>query len=393
MVQPRGGESVTTVRLAPLTHITPTMVARLKVCQLQVACDHDRTIQGMIVKGTAARLGTICHRVLEAIGKGAIAPDVPWNPAFDALWRQEVTRLETEIAQTPRQQHLGRAAYWPNYALRRAWLKHTAYLLWMRRRQQSPSTHGSGVAVSFERPYDAFNGRMKGIADVVRRDNGELVIEDYKTGAITVTDEQTQETIVRDSYRQQVLLYAAMHYDTTGEWPARGRLIPIEGEPLSIAVDPQEASLLAEEALALLDAYNAMVGAGASPADLARPGQKTCQWCSYHGICDSVWNVMSPEWELSQHAIEGLVLAVHSKMRGVIDADFQVQRGSVPAGIYRLRSDIPSCGAALLDAQQCQVRVTNLRHVRQQLITTQTSGVWLAPGTDGVFVTPGGTGP
>lgn len=363
------------VQLTPLTHITPTMVSRINACPFQVACDRDRAIQGMIVKGTAARLGTICHCVLEAIGKRAIAPTADWDAAFDVLWSQEAARMEAEIERSPRDRHVGSPARWPHYAMRRAWVKHIAHELWMRQREPAAARE-PGAAVLFERSYEAFGGRMKGTADVVRQVGGELVIEDYKSGPIMETGGEGHIPAVRESYRHQVLLYAAMHHDTTGVWPSRGRLIPLGGEPLDIVISPQEGSALADAALALLDSYNAAIRAGAQPSDLARPSEETCKWCGYHGVCDAVWEAMSPKWTWPRYAIEGVVLAAQPISRGLTNADVHVERGSVSAGTYRVQTDIPACADALLRARQQRARITNLRYVAGRLITTSASGVW-----------------
>lgn len=366
------------VQLTPMPHISPTMAARLKVCPLQVACDRDKAIQGMIIKGTAARLGTICHRVLEAVGKHAIPPTADWDAAFETLWGQEVARMAAEVEQSAHDCHLGSPERWPYYAKRRGWLKHMTRELWTRQRESVAVERapGPGAVVAFERPYTAFDGRMRGTADVVRQIDGELVIEDYKTGAILEAGGETQAPTVRESYRQQLLLYAAMHHDSAGVWPTRARLIPIEGEPVDIVIDPQEASALALAALTLLNTYNMAVTAGASPRDLARSSQETCKWCGYHGVCDAVWETMSPEWEWSYHAVEGVVLAAQPTSRGLTNADVNVERSSVPSGTYRVQTDIPAVGAALVRALRSRVRITNLRFVGGRLVTTPTSGVW-----------------
>lgn len=368
------------VQLTPLPHVSPTMAARLQVCPLQVACDRDKLIQSMLVKGTSARLGTICHRVLEAVGKHAIQPTADWDAAFEKLWGQEVARMEAEVEQSARDCHLGSPERWPYYAMRRAWLKHTAQDIWSRQGEgmvvkRAPER---GIVVAFERRYTAFEGRMRGTADVVRQIDGELVIEDYKTGAILEAGGERLAPKVRESYRQQLLLYAAMHHNTEGVWPKRARLIPLEGEPVDIAIDPQEASALAMAALTLLDTYNAALAAGRDPRDLACPGQDTCKWCGYHGVCDAVWEAMSPEWEWSYHAVEGLVLAAQPTSRGLTNADVNVERSSVPSGTYRIQTDTPAVGAALVRAQRSRVRITNLRFVGGRLVTTPTSGVWSA---------------
>lgn len=129
-------------------------------------------------------------------------------------------------------------------------------------------------------------------------------------------------------------------------------------------------------------AHNAAICAGAQPSDLARPSEETCKLCGYHGVCDAVWEAMSPKWTWPRYAIEGVVLAAQPISRGLTNADVHVERGSVLAGTYRVQTDIPACADALLRARQQRARITNLRYVAGRLITTSASGVWpLSGGT------------
>ena len=73
--------------------------------------------------------------------------------------------------------------------------------------------------------YQAFDGQLRGCADVVFESAQGVELIDYKTGKIFDEDEDGNCT-VKEKYWQQLHLYAAMHQDCTGTWPVKGHLVP-----------------------------------------------------------------------------------------------------------------------------------------------------------------------
>lgn len=120
----------------------------------------------------------------------------------------------------------------------------------------------------------------------MRSSSGSLII-DYKTGAVAGASGQ-----LRDGYARQLKLYAYLEHEATEAWPTRGILIPFEGEPVDVAIDPGQCEALADDARAALAAYNAAVP-GAPPA---RPAPAACAWCDAAAVCPAFWEACDPDW-------------------------------------------------------------------------------------------------
>jgi CRISPR/Cas system-associated exonuclease Cas4 (RecB family) len=178
-----------------------------------------------------------------------------------------------------------------------------------------------------EHPAEAFGGRLRGRADVVIR-GPHHEIRDYKTGAIT----EPGSNELKAEYRTQMLLYAALEHEETGEWPSTATIIPLEGERFEIAVDPGEAQACAEHALEALEAYNAAIETEATWTALARPAPHTCRFCPYASRCPAFWQAATPEWEgEGVRAVAGPVLSVENAQQGLVALEIAVGAGTIPA--------------------------------------------------------------
>ena len=184
-----------------------------------------------------------------------------------------------------------------------------------------------------EQRQAAFDGHLVGKADVIIR--GERPrIEDYKTGSIYNANDPEE---VKEQYRRQMLLYAVLEHEDTGTWPVTATLIPIEGDPLEIAIDPQEATRAAEEALAGLSAYNTAVESGVEPVAMAAPSQDVCRFCSFAIDCPALWMTVDTSWQEAGYTmLAGTINSTEVAHTGTVNLTVSAIRGSVPPGDYLL---------------------------------------------------------
>lgn len=359
-----------------ITHISPTKLDIFRNCMLQVAFDNDVSLQALIIKGTSSHLGTICHRVLEAVSKFGLSSNEDWDLGFERIWQREVAKQEQFINNHPYERHLGQARYWRSYAMRRARIKKLARAIWLRQQLYVKKQISLSAQPTFERKYVAFDGKLIGIADVVRMENGNWVIEDYKTGTIISVDDETGETMVKINYVHQVHLYAAMHHNTTGKWPTLARIIPIEGDIVEIPIDQQLAINLADEAIELLNTYRKIIKDGGNQEDLAHPSSTICRWCSYHGICNPFWTAIQDNWEWYHHAVEGTVSNFIRSTASSGTVVIEVNQGSIPIGNYplHLKAQVYVDLVSQLIGQK--IRITWLEKKNQALWTTERSMIF-----------------
>jgi PD-(D/E)XK nuclease superfamily len=331
-----------------LAYTTPSGAATLADCGLRAAYDSDTTFHGSVPSSPAARLGTVCHRVLELAGVGALPPagDPHWREAFEAAWTEAIAEQEKERQRNPLEAHWPPPARWPYYAARKVATRRLCKRI---SESTSPPGERDGALLNApeklqEQRQQAFDGKLRGRADVTRR-SPQSAIEDYKTGS--VLDDESAE--IKPQYRTQMLLYAVLEHETTGVWPKHATLIPLRGEPIVIDVDPAEANAAAEAALVALEEYNRRVDNDAPAIDLATPTPNACRFCPYAIECPAFWSSADESWlEMGIVAVAGPIHAREESRLSTFNVRIAREKGSVRPGDYLLyQLDAERFGAIL----------------------------------------------
>jgi RecB family exonuclease len=333
----------------PLAYTTPSGAATLADCRLRTAYDSDSSSRSRVTSSPAARLGTVCHRVLELVGAGELpaAHDPRWRQAFEAAWSAALSEQEQERQLNPLEAHWPPPERWPYYAARKVATRRLCER--MSESANGPSSSGGRAAEPApeklqEQRQQAFGGKLRGRADVIRR-SPEPEIEDYKTGSLfeAGTDE------VKPTYRRQMLLYAVLEHEATGVWPKSATLVPLQGERISIEINPDEASAAAEEALRALDEYNSAVDRGVDAIDLAAPSPSACRFCPYAIECPAFWLSAGPLWlQEGIVALAGELLGREESRLSTFNLRVRREGGTVGPGEYLLyQLDAERFGALL----------------------------------------------
>jgi RecB family exonuclease len=321
------------MNLHPLEYITPSSFFALSNCFLQAAFRVDASY--VTFQPPAVRLGTACHSLLERVAKGVLidAPSETWQDELESIWNEEINKQESSLLASVQERHFGRAETWPKYALQKArvFIKANKLLAYQHKRLQSGQRYGRSAS---ERPYQAYNGRLRGRVDMILESHRGVELVDYKTGNILDEDEAGDFTI-KESYRQRLLLYAAMHHDCTGVWPVRGHLVPLTGMPVSVDIDPIEAELIVQLAIQQMAQFNKCVSQVEQPADLASPSPEACRYCNYKAYCPAFWNYTfdASVWDSVAH-LQVTVLDIYQQHQGRTALLVQVIAGTLPRGKY-----------------------------------------------------------
>lgn len=363
-----------TPNLRPLEHISPTSVFIMENCFLQKCFDVDPCYRDRTFRGPKARLGSVCHEILARVTRGELAgvAKPQRRPKLAEMWKEEVAKEEELLRSSPVESHFGPALRWPGYAIQRARVTRKAQNLSER---LHPARSGAG-RIWPEKSYQAYQGRLRGRVDLVYSSGGRTEIGDYKTGDIYETRGDEDPPVLKSHYRRQLLLYAAMHHDSTGHWPVAGHIIPLTGDRATVRISPAEAQREVEAALGLLDRFNTEVTRAHSPELLASPSQHACRPCSYKAFCEPFWTCISPDWDWEQSvAIEGVALRIHGSVAREWTIEARVEHGNLAAGVYNIRGNRR---ARLRSGQQG--RIVNLMRdevrERSTLVLTDYTELW-----------------
>jgi hypothetical protein len=272
----------------------------MRACALRAGFSRCGQLKSFVLGNPKAWLGTAYHKVMELLPTILGDPD-PVARA-DAIWAQEISRLEYEASAHPLNARFGTALSWKGY-----FLVHAT----MRLRVQeavaggtlSSASRGSPTTAARELYIKAGGGKLRGKIDMIR---GQDLI-DYKTGDIFEDDEISGVLSLKPSYVRQLQMYAWLVHSSIGQWPQRGLLYPLAGPPVEVPLVLAECIAQAEDAMRRLDEYNTAVSDGTNISAMASPSPEACRWCPFKAVCPAFWTTVKPEWagQLDGEVIRG----------------------------------------------------------------------------------------
>jgi RecB family exonuclease len=321
-----------------------------------------------VFRGTpAARLGTVCHSVLDkAVREGWLETDA-WRQLVEEQWDREVA-AEHDRGQAA--DHLGEPGKWPGYQLKRARLFQVANRL-----RDFLDDLPVGAEVLTEEPLSTDDGLLFGRVDLIIRTAERHQIIDYKSGG--VLDRETN--LPREAYVRQLQLYAFLEHASSGSWPSSAHLFPLKGAPIEIDIEADRCAALAADALAALRAYNDLV----PTSQPASPTPAICQWCSAATVCAPFWDSCDATWASAIQAVAGVVSRVFVTPLGGVTLHLEAVTGSLGVQRVVIKNVDPVIFAdASAVSEGDEVAATGLR------VDDRGAGYWLSS-TGGFTVTQG----
>jgi CRISPR/Cas system-associated exonuclease Cas4 (RecB family) len=141
------------------------------------------------------------------------------------------------------------------------------------------------TAAQHEQWLSSKDGLVVGCADEIRYegpDEGATLI-DYKTGRIC---EDSAEGGILPQYKDQLMLYAALFYEETDQWPARLMITGLDGSRHLIDFEKKDCLALLQLSKDVLNELNRRIENETDALKLlANPTQENCQYCLYRPIC------------------------------------------------------------------------------------------------------------
>ena len=306
------------------TRLGVTDIPRLDKCPLSVVLTRGLERDHLLPSTHPyALLGTLHHQLIEDAQNGT-AGDPPSADRLESLWNSIVLELEQKTRGGP-------DACWVPFAdfiddlertrLRAIQIARGVSVVERPRSRDAGSgspRFGPEILVEAEAGGIAITGKI----DCVRRIGDEVHLVDYKSGR--VTDDTGQ---VKDEYRRQLTLYAALYEQQYQVLPSHLALIDVYGEELPIDVDASEIRSTLEHAKHAADSWQRSIPSGDLTLQViqnaveAHPATETCRQCAarHHchahrrrldadgAMCLDNETVRRSSWDLS-----GLVMDMHA---------------------------------------------------------------------------------
>ena len=360
-----------TVRVGTMDAVSPTLAETLRLCKLRAGLSRAEGSSRHVLGNPKAWLGTAYHAVLERIGPehrdntDTSARDF-WDAAIEGLYKRSRAHQFDK--------RFGPPESWPGYHMVAAMaLVRAKELVAMASEQSGSSGNGQagGGGTLREKRFSGAKGKLIGRPDVVRTDE----VVDFKTGDVFEDEDSKQ---VKEGYVRQLRQYAFLVKETLGWWPRRGVLLPMNGSPVAVELEPEECKAEAAAAIRLLNEYNEMIRRSTDPIDLASPNPASCRWCQYQLYCPAFWRVVEPDWkdDLNSGVVAGRTVEAPSPIHGgaAVSVSLHAEQGTAPPG--ELMSLFPLDLSIHTDLGKAQggerIRVTGLwRRADDSLVATR----------------------
>ena len=345
----------------PLWRTSPALNEVLRHCFLRAAFQADHQFSDVRSLSTAAVLGTVSHRLLEAAAQGEFdsARGANLDTAVAHRWA-ELMEFEEQALQRRAHSPVPSHTRWPKHALRKATACKVAARITLQRHRGLLGASTAAVSSSLTQAevwYEGYGGRLAGRVDLVRRTSAGIELIDYKSGLVIEQGEaEGADHRVRESYARQVLLYAALVHENEGRWPIKVTVESLIQGPHEVTVTPDRAEGAVDEALDLLDAYNREATARAVHG---QPDPSTCSWCDFKAVCPDFLETAEDSWTGPSTTVIGTLRTVHPEPPSYVSLD--VTGGDHPKESITVRGVPPHVVSKLSGLEGCSLSLGGVR--------------------------------
>jgi hypothetical protein len=301
-VTPSKDETSREFKLRSISAVSPTLAEILRNCPLQATFYQVPELNHFVLSNPKAWLGIAYHEVLEKLWLPR-DDDSTDDQLVEDLWISAIGTLRQKALAHQFDNRFENPEKWPGYYLVWACLTIRAQEALSRKSQlRLLSESVNAIPYVREKQLAAMGGKLIGKPDVISPDE----IWDYKSGSIY--DEVSEGVrVVKEGYARQLLLYGQLVRENYGKYPARGKLLPMQGETVEIELEPEQCAKEAADAVHILDSANAKLADSTDVPTIATPSASSCRWCKFKLVCPAFWQQVDVTWaeELGSAAVKG----------------------------------------------------------------------------------------
>jgi len=280
-----------TVELRPLKRVSPSRFLSLKECALREIWTASKQ-PPLLPPSPAARLGSIIHRLLEEAGEGILGDGDPAH--VEGEWLKLADNVEQEMGKSWLEKSLVPLSKTvPHYEVRRIRAcKKAAEIAKEVTRSHQPS--GTQAVNRFESWVETPDGLVGGSIDQVQETRNGTILRDFKSGHVMDKEAQTVEPEVKEEYKLQLKLYAALFASKYGRWPRKLQVVPLQGPERDVSFEPAGCNKILDEAISSLKQLNEQIGEVSRSHSVtkavlkfATPISSNCRFCGFRPGCEA----------------------------------------------------------------------------------------------------------
>ena len=272
-----------------INRISPSQFYSMKNCAYKSLLAEAYDKKPLLPVSPNAYFGTVLHKMLEQISKGAIKDEAEFNKLFEELLKLEEDNLILQGYEffVPLQKNV------KDFGMKKILLK--KHLRSLAEKRKAPS----GVKFYSEKWFESTDKLISGKIDLVIEGDQEIEIVDFKTGAITqdVLDDAGEIfSEIKDEYKDQLKLYAYLYFENTGKFPTLLSLIDLAKQKFTVAFSQSDCNILSLKAKELLEATNKSILNGLFEAN---PSVANCKYCLYRPACSFFQEYLATDYSFN----------------------------------------------------------------------------------------------
>ncbi len=267
-------EAATILDQGGLTKVTPSTWLSLRQCAWRVLLARQYQNEPLLPTHPNAALGSILHAALEKITKG----ELKTKEDFNLWWDTAVAKTEQELMSKGWGQFVPLKENTRHFGLKKIQVRNR-----LQTAHHTNNTRTGAFSKAAEQKLTSKDGLLTGQLDCIIWNDTQAEVRDYKTGAVTTTEEDGETAKVKEEYELQMKLYACLFHEQYGYFPTRLVLEDLNGVEHQVPFNVSECLQLMDEIRSTLSAVNRKIENG-EWEKLANPGEH-CSYCQNRPAC------------------------------------------------------------------------------------------------------------
>nr|WP_287405652.1 PD-(D/E)XK nuclease family protein [Candidatus Brachybacter algidus] len=263
------------INFKKIKRISPSQFYSMKNCAYKSLLAEAMNKKPLLPVSANAYFGTVLHKILELISKGAIRNEEDFNTTF----QEQVKLMEEKLVAHGYDFFVPLQKKVKDFIMKKILLKdHLRFVSERPPRASNTKFHS-------EKWYESKDKLIGGKIDLVIEAENETEILDFKTGSITqdVLDDNGEIiSEVKAEYKEQLKLYAYLYFENTGKFPTQLSLVDLSKQKFTVDFSEQECNSIFEEAKSLLNSTNNCIE---KEIFTANPTEANCKYCLYRPAC------------------------------------------------------------------------------------------------------------
>lgn len=299
------------IEFRKINRITPSQFYSMKNCAYKSLLAEAFGKKPLLPVSPNAYFGTVLHKMLELISKGAVRSEDNFNRMFD----EQVKAVEENLQKEGYDFFIPLQKNVKDFGMKKILLKKHLRAF----SEQPPKA--SGVKYHSEKWFESKDKLIAGKIDLVIEAGEQAEIIDFKTGTITqdVLDDAGETfSEIKEEYKEQLKLYAHLYFETTGMFPTSLSLVDLAKQKFSVSFSQSECNSIFDEAKKLLQSTNDSISKGTFAAN---PTEANCKYCLYRPACSFFLKQL--ETDSSFNDVSGSVINVVKYQNGNVSVFLQ----------------------------------------------------------------------